>query len=120
MINLPSTILIGPFVYTLVDNHKFREKDELQAQIDHANLEIKIRRIGFSSDAVPEVIVVESLIHEILHGLDYISAYAIFDNKESSVITCSMLLLDTLLRNPAVLTAIQNVVQNVQRDKEDK
>ncbi len=66
---IPNHLTVGGHLYTVIENYKFKEREDLAGQVDHTALEIRLA--GIDSIGVIKRSKIEcNFIHELLHCVD--------------------------------------------------
>jgi hypothetical protein len=108
--NLPKTVQVGPFTYSVSDS----EVDALRSKVDEENA----HNVGRSDHSKQTITIdpsqgddqkADTLLHEVLHAVW--AATGLYQtpaakHEEVIVTTLSTTLLDTLRRNPALVSAL--------------
>jgi hypothetical protein len=70
MVRLPATFKLGAHVYKVEFPYHFKERNDLQAQCDNAELKIRINDREPGGQIRPDTNVLQSYFHELLHAID--------------------------------------------------
>ena len=90
---IPKKIKVGGHVYRVIYPCDFAENKNLRGQHDGDTKEIRI------SDDGPESVIAETLLHEILHAVDSVTGYKLFEDNERAIVGIGEALFQVLRDN---------------------
>jgi len=85
MVKLPKELKIGGHVVKVLYPYNFKERVDLSGQYDGQYDEIRIAGCDMGGHARLESSVWVTLIHEILHAIDYTTGHRVFTDNEQAI-----------------------------------
>ena len=83
--NLPKNLKIGGKIYTVKFPYTFKERNDLNGQCDTATDEIRIGNDDGNGNKRTNANIYITLIHEILHAIDYDTGHYVFKENEFAI-----------------------------------
>ena len=98
--NIPNKLKICGQMYDILIPYKFSERGDIVGQCDNCCLKIKLSTIDcWTGNKLPESVIAENFLHEILHAVDSLSGHLIFKDNEPAIEGIAALLFQTLRDN---------------------
>jgi len=82
MFEIPKALKIGGHIYKIDYNYEFKERCDRYGHHDHSLKEIVVSDRCAGGQKRAESGKVVTLIHEVLHGLDFLTGQEMFDGDE--------------------------------------
>lgn len=99
-------IKIGPYRFEVNErNVEWMEKNAAHGTFDTLNLQINV-----VTENRDKIVILDTLLHEILHGIYYLFQLSKGDSEERVVSALSTGLLTVLIDNPEIIKYIQRTV----------
>lgn len=96
---IPARLKIGGHWVEVVYPYHFKERSDICGQRDGGLNEIRITNVDLGGNQRPESKVAETLLHELIHAADIISAHDIFKDNEKAIEGISEMLFQILRDN---------------------
>lgn len=85
VMNIPKKVKVGGHVYKIKYPYIFTERFDRNGQIGHDVTTILLSHLDSNGNPKSESAIIETLIHEILHALNYRSGDVIFDKDSDKM-----------------------------------
>lgn len=99
MVKLPKQIKIGGHWFKVLYPHNFTERNDITGLCDYPMKALMVACNDDSGNVLPDSSIMVTYIHEILHGIDYVSGANVFTGNEPAISSFSEITYQVLVDN---------------------